>query len=199
METAGGVGGDSGETFPCFLSFSVPIIRFLTRKYLSILMPGETPRLRMWGRFEHGLDDKGRVIIPQKFRESLGTEFVVTAGPGNHVRVYPLAVWEELENALYSADPRDELNRELSYLQRMLGNCDFVSLDAQFRLSVPRHLREWADIPENTHAVIVGSGNRLEIWSVSKWKETLVAFDAANADTAMFGRREPAPVTLEIA
>lgn len=160
-------------------------------------MPGETPRLRMWGRFEHSLDDKGRVILPQKFREPLGTEFVLTVGPGHHIRVYALSVWEEMENALYSADPRDELNQDLTYLQRMLGNCDFASLDAQFRLSIPRYLRDWASVEESSSAVIIGSGNRLEIWNKETWRKTLDDFQPRQADIAMFRKRDE--IQLEIA
>ena len=161
-------------------------------------MPGETPRIRMWGRFEHNLDDKGRVIVPQKFREPLGTEFVLTVGPGNHVRVYPMSVWEELENALYSTDPRDELNQNLTFLQRMLGNCEFVSLDAQFRLTIPRYLRDWSFVEESSTSVIIGSGNRLEIWNKDRWKNALDEYQPRQADTAMFQKREDA-VVLEIA
>src|SRR3978361_262471 len=68
----------------------------------SARMSISSPSLRMWGRYEHSLDDKGRVIVPQKFREKLGEEFVLTVGPGRHIRVYPMPIWEVMEEQLVS-------------------------------------------------------------------------------------------------
>ena len=61
------------------------------------------------------------------------------------------------------------LNPDLIFLQRMFGNCEFVSYDQQNRLSIPRHLREWANLRESEAAIIVGNGTRLEIWSRAGW------------------------------
>ena len=70
---------------------------------------------RMWGRFEHSLDDKGRVIVPQKFREKLGEEFVLTIGPSRHIRAYPMPIWDAMEEQLASADLDDELNEDSDF------------------------------------------------------------------------------------
>ena len=141
----------------------------------------------MWGRFEHSLDDKGRMIVPQKFREPLGAKFILTVGPGRHIRAYPVSVWEAMEEEIYSEDPKDELKAELSYLQRMFGNSEEVSIDTQFRLTISRFLREWAGIQEGEPAIVIGSGNRLEIWSRTQWSKELDVFSAQNADAAIFG------------
>jgi MraZ protein len=125
----------------------------------------------MRGRFEHSLDDKGRVIIPQKFREPLGEEFILTIGPDHHIRAYPMGYWERMEALIDDPDPRHELNKEMGFLQRMLGHSEEASLDQQNRLSIPRHLREWAELREGSAAVILGCGNRLELWSREKWSE----------------------------
>ena len=147
--------------------------------------------LRMWGRFEHSLDDKFRVIVPQKFREKLGEEFVLTIGPGHHVRVYPKVVWEEMEESLNSRDARDELSKDLGFLQRMFGSCEFTGSDPQNRLTIPKHLREWAGLDEGNPAIIVGSGNRLELWSRDGWRAYSEGFTEDNAALAMMTR--PAP------
>jgi len=139
---------------------------------------------RMWGRFEHSLDDKGRVIVPQKFREKLGEEFVLTIGPSNHIRAYPMPVWDSLEAQIASADLDGELNEEANFLQRMYGNCEFVSPDQQNRLSIPRHLRDWADLRESETAIILGSGTRLELWSRANWEAYSKGFTAPNAAKA---------------
>ncbi|HLV80838.1 MAG TPA: hypothetical protein VKT32_11180 [Chthonomonadaceae bacterium] len=144
----------------------------------------QPPALRMWGRFEHSLDDKGRVIVPQKFRDKLGEEFVLTIGPGHHIRVYPMPVWENMEAQLVSADVRDELNPDLVFLQRMFGNCEFAGSDQQNRLSIPRHLRDWAHLREGDTAIILGNGTRLEIWSRSDWDTYSEDFTEENAARA---------------
>lgn len=148
-----------------------------------------SPAQRMWGRFEHSLDDKGRVIVPQKFREKLGDEFVLTTGPDNHIRAYPMPVWESMEEQLVSTDVHDELNPDLALLQRMFGNCEFVSYDQQFRMSIPRHLRAWADLQESEPAIIVGNGTRLEIWSRTNWDATSKGFTSIKTAAAALGHK----------
>lgn len=143
---------------------------------------------RMWGRFEHSLDDKGRVIVPLKFREKLGEEFVLTIGPSNHIRAYPMPTWDALEEQIASADLDGELNEEANFLQRMYGNCEFVSPDQQNRLSIPRHLRDWADLRESETAIIVGSGTRLEFWSRANWEAYSKGFTSTNAARASVQR-----------
>jgi len=121
----------------------------------------------LWGRFEHSLDDKGRVIVPLKFREPLGEAFMLTIGvnDGNHIRVYPMDTWNRLEEQIESSDVFDEFDEHLGWLQRVFGNSEVASYDQQNRLTIPRFLREHAGLRESDPAVIVGSGSRLEIWS----------------------------------
>jgi MraZ protein len=145
--------------------------------------------LRMWGRFEHSLDDKGRVIVPQKFRDKLGEEFVLTTGPDNHIRVYPMPVWEMLEEQLSGGDVFDEQDESLNFLRRLYGNCEFVSYDQQNLLSIPRYMRDWADLREGETAIIIGNGTRLEVWSRNKWDGLSKEFTAANAAKASMTRK----------
>lgn len=149
-----------------------------------------SPNLRMWGRFEHSLDEKGRVIVPQKFREKLGEEFVLTIGPERHIRAYPMPVWEAMEEQLVSIDVHDELNPDLIFLQRMFGNCEFVGSDPQNRLNIPRHLREWANLREGEAAIIIGSGTRLEFWSRATWETYSKGFTEQRAAEAAQGRKD---------
>ena len=120
-----------------------------------------------WGEFEHAVDDKGRVIIPQDFRGPLGDEFVVTRGPDKSILVLPFPVWGRIEQSLQAP----VLQRETSFLQRMLGGRTLVRLDPQYRLGIPKHLRDWANITQSQSAVIVGQGSKLEIWSKAVWDE----------------------------
>ena len=138
----------------------------------------------MWGRYEHSLDDKGRVIVPQKFRDKLGDEFVLTTGPDHHVRIYPMAAWETLEQELGGSSIHDEQNASLNFLQRMFGNCEFASADQQNRLSIPRHMRSWAELHDGDNVVILGSGTRLELWNRTRWDNFSSTFTAQNAARA---------------
>ncbi|HLK60082.1 MAG TPA: division/cell wall cluster transcriptional repressor MraZ [Chthonomonadaceae bacterium] len=148
-----------------------------------------SPSLRMWGRFEHSLDDKGRVIVPQKFRDKLGEEFVLTIGPDRHIRAYPMPIWDAMDEQLASVDVLDELNKDVIFLQRMFGNCEFVSPDTANRLSIPRHLREWANLRESEPAIIIGSGTRVEFWSRANWEAYSARFTEENAADAAERRK----------
>jgi MraZ protein len=163
----------------------------------------------MWGRFEHKLDDKGRVIVPQRLRDSLGEECVLTTGPGNHIRAYPVQVWDTMTAELAGIGLLDEQDKSLNLLQRMAGNCEYASTDPQNRLSIPSFLRRWASLEDGDTAVIVGSGNRLEIWNRANWDSLTSGFttetvfeasslirqsrlSAASADMGLRGNPVPA-------
>ena len=152
-------------------------------------MASNSSVVRMWGHFEHNLDDKGRVVVPLKFREALGEEFVLTMGPGNHIRAFPLAIWQPIEDQLLNADMFDELNEDVMFLQRLYGNCEFVSPDQQNRLSLPRYLRTWAGLEEGDTAVVLGVGTRVEIWSRSNWEAINKEFTQPNAARAAAQRK----------
>ena len=152
-------------------------------------MPIASSGLRMWGRFEHSLDDKGRVVVPLKFRDKLGDEFVLTTGADHHIRVYPMPIWENMEEQLISQDVHDEQDPNLNFLQRLFGNCEYVSSDQQNRLSLSRHLRVWAGLGEDETAIIIGNGTRLEIWSRTNWEKQSEKFTAAEAAKASSQRK----------
>jgi MraZ protein len=143
----------------------------------------------MWGRYEHSLDDKGRVIVPLKFRDKLGDEFVMTIGPGRHIRVYPMTIWGTMEEQLVSLTVHDELDPNLLFLQRMFGNCEFAKADKENRISIPRHLRDWANLRESEQAIIIGNGTRLEIWSRPNWDAYSNDFTEERAAQAANNRR----------
>src|SRR5262245_54059169 len=131
---------------------------------------------RFWGEFEHAVDDKGRVIIPQDFRGPLGEEFVVTRGTDKAIFVFPTAIWNRFEETLNAS----VMQRETAYLQRLFGSRTFVKLDPQFRLGIPKHLRDHAGISQSQTAVIIGQGSKLEIWSKPAWDDYCVNFTSEN-------------------
>jgi MraZ protein len=117
------------------------------------------------GEFDHSVDDKGRVIIPNRFRSSLGERFYMTKGVGGCIFVYTEAAYKELSETLAK---QRQLDEHTMRLQRFFTSTE-TGVDGQGRVAIPSKLREWAKIPEQGDVVIVGTGSRIEIWSQKAW------------------------------
>jgi len=118
------------------------------------------------GEFQHSLDDKGRMIVPVKFREELGATFVMTRGLDKCLFVYPMSEWEILESKLKSlpmtrADAR-------SFVRFFFSGASECELDKQGRVLIPAGLREYAGLTKD--CVVLGVSNRVEIWAQDSWK-----------------------------
>ena len=118
------------------------------------------------GTYEHGLDAKGRVIIPAKLREDLGESFVVTLGLDGCLFAYPMNEWEGFIEKLKELPG----TKEARMLQRhFLANAAPCELDKQGRILAPQTLREFAGLEKDV--VLTGNLNRIEVWSREKWSE----------------------------
>lgn len=121
------------------------------------------------GFFVHTLDDKGRLILPARFRLSLGERFYLTRGIGGCVFVFGEESWRQIAEQLTRLPFFD---KNAVMLQRLLiGGAEEASCDKQGRVAIPLSLREYGGIKENTDAVIIGIGKRIEIWSKERWDE----------------------------
>ena len=118
------------------------------------------------GEFDHSVDDKGRVIIPTRFRSSLGERFYMTKGVGGCIFVYTEAAYKELSETLQN---QRQLDEHTMRLQRFFTSTE-ASVDGQGRVAIPAKLREWAKIGEQGDVVIVGTGSRIEMWSRAAWE-----------------------------
>ena len=124
--------------------------------------------------YNHTLDTKGRLIIPAKFREVLGEEFVITKGLDGCLFVYAGDDWNAFEQKLTSLPL---INKEARQFARFfLAGAATVEVDKQGRILLPAHLREFAGLEKDV--VLVGVGSRVEIWSKDKWENM-------NSDTDM--------------
>lgn len=139
-----------------------------------------TEIFKFWGEFEHSVDDKGRVIIPLDFREPLGDEFFVSRGPDHAIWLFPTSIWKKIEVELNDS----VLQRDKAFLQRMFGGRTLVKMDPQSRLAIPKHLRDWAGVTNSLSAVIIGQGQKIEIWSKIKWDAYNESFNSNNMYTA---------------
>lgn len=116
------------------------------------------------GEFNHSIDTKGRIIVPAKFREELGEEFVVTLGLDGCLFLYPQAEWREFVEQLKHLPG----NREARQLQRyFLAGAMTCEADKQGRMLIPAKLREHAGLEKEV--VFVGVLGKIEIWSKERW------------------------------
>ncbi len=125
------------------------------------------------GEYNHTIDAKGRLIIPSKFREALGDEFVVTKGMDGCLFVFDNSEWQAFEAKLRSLPMIDKEARQ--FTRYFLAGAASLEVDKQGRILLPAVLREFADITKD--AVLVGVGNRVEIWSKDRWEGTITYQD----------------------
>lgn len=117
---------------------------------------------RFTGYAEHAFDEKGRVVVPARFRERLGPHFILTiADPDLCLALYPIETWEEVCARLDSAPVKDARFRRL--VRYLFANTDQTGCDGQGRLLVPAALRAYAGIERD--AVSIGTHRRVEIWA----------------------------------
>lgn len=121
------------------------------------------------GRSIHNLDEKGRLIVPAKYRPFLGERFVITQGLDKCLWIYPADEWLNFEQKLVSLPIGDP--RARAFTRRMFSNAEDCIIDRSGRISIPQSLREYADLKENCPVIISGMGKRIEIWSEEKWQK----------------------------
>jgi len=117
------------------------------------------------GEFDHSVDDKGRVIIPSRFRNLLGERFYLTKGLDHCIFVYTEAEFKIMSEKLAA---QRQLDEKTIRLQRFFTSTE-SSVDNQGRVALPLKLRKYAGIEETSEVTLVGTGNRIEIWESNAW------------------------------
>lgn len=131
--------------------------------------------------YNHIVDAKGRLIIPSKFREALGDEFVVSKGMDGCLYVYANEDWNAFEQKLTSLPL---INKEARQFARFfLAGAAQVDVDKQGRILLPASLREFAGLDKDV--VLVGVGSRIEIWSREKYEHLGEETDMDSITAAM--------------
>ena len=131
------------------------------------------------GSVEHSLDDKGRLVVPARFRERLGSGFFVTiAEPDPCLALYPASIWNEFCARLEAAPVKDARYR--AFVRHLFAHTEELSCDNQGRLVLPPVLRSWANI--NKDVTSIGSLTRVEVWAKDKY----AAVAAAASDSTDF-------------
>lgn len=116
------------------------------------------------GEYSYTIDDKGRVNIPAKFRQSLAPEndqtFVITQGMDPCIWVYPLTAWQIIEDDLKDLSAISKVNR--SFIRNTVRYASIVVFDKQGRIMLSSNLMNYAKLKKD--ALIIGMVNKIEIW-----------------------------------
>lgn len=115
------------------------------------------------GEFQYALDDKGRVVIPPRFRRVLGDQVVATRGLDPCISVYSPAEWVKVADALLKLS-----TKQRDVMRYLLAGAVDIDLDRQGRITLPLHLRQHAGIEREV--VVVGLISRIEIWNYAGWQ-----------------------------
>ena len=125
------------------------------------------------GEYNHTIDAKGRLIVPAKFREILGDNFIVTKGLDGCLFVYPNDEWTRFEEKLKSLPLTNKNARQFTRFS--LAGAAACEVDKQGRILLPQVLREFASLEKDV--VLVGVASRIEIWSRERWDESMNTYD----------------------
>jgi MraZ protein len=119
------------------------------------------------------LDSKGRLAVPARHREALlarsGGRLVITVDADKCLLLYPLPDWEPIQQKLMSLSSLNPRIRDLQ--RRLVGYAEDIEMDAAGRLLISPALRNFAALVKSV--VLVGQGNKFELWDREKWEQTL--------------------------
>lgn len=117
------------------------------------------------GEYHHNLDDKNRLIIPSKFRDELGDEFIITRGIDACLFVYSKSSWQKIVDKLETLPFTKKDARNFNRF--FLSGATAVELDKQGRAGISQTLTNYAALDKE--CVVIGVGDRLEIWAKENW------------------------------
>ncbi|MEG0794662.1 MAG: division/cell wall cluster transcriptional repressor MraZ [Bacilli bacterium] len=129
----------------------------------------------LMGEFHHNIDEKGRLVIPTKYREELGTEFVITRGLEKCLYIYSLSEWEKLVSKLNTLPFTKKDAR--TFIRSFFSGATVCEFDKMGRINITSPLVSYADLIKE--CVIIGVNDRLEIWK----EESFKTFMDTNSET----------------
>ena len=125
------------------------------------------------GEYQHNIDDKGRIIMPSKFRDKLSEPFYITIGDNGCLFVYTQSEWEKVENKLNLTTGGNSQKIKRIFF----SNACECELDKQGRTLIPAKLRQFAGI--NRDVTVIGVSHKIEIWATERWN----SYIGTEADT----------------
>ncbi|HHV14263.1 MAG TPA: division/cell wall cluster transcriptional repressor MraZ [Acholeplasmataceae bacterium] len=119
------------------------------------------------GEYHFNLDDKNRIFIPTEFRSLLKDKLIINRGIERCLFVYPNDEWNKVVNKLNTLSFTKKVNREFSRM--FMSGAYYKEMDSQGRVTIDKLLVEYAGL--NKECVIIGVGERIEIWDKKAWLE----------------------------
>ena len=119
------------------------------------------------GEFHHNIDDKGRLVVPTKFREELGSEFIITRGIEKCLYVYSLEEWEKLVSKLNTLPFTKKVTR--TFTRFFYSGATACVFDKSGRMSITSPLVSYAGLDKE--CIIIGVNDHLEIWDSKAFNE----------------------------
>jgi MraZ protein len=119
------------------------------------------------GEYQHAIDSKNRMIIPSKFREELGSTFVLTKGLDGCLYAYTMLEWKDIEEKLKKLPLTSKDAR--AFTRFFFSGANEIEIDKQGRALIPQNLLEYAGVEKEI--VSIGVSTRIEIWSKNKWDD----------------------------
>lgn len=126
------------------------------------------------GEYNHTIDAKSRLIIPSKFREILGDEFVITKGLDGCLFVFDNTEWTAFEEKLQKLPSLTNPDVR-KFVRFFMAGATAVEVDKQGRILIPTSLKDFAALEKDV--VLIGVGSRMEIWSKERYEETVTYDD----------------------
>lgn len=127
------------------------------------------------GTFTPRLDEKGRLILPAKFRDELAGGLVITRGQERCLYVFSEREFESMHDRIRQAPMTSKHARD--YLRVFLSGAHPEHPDKQSRVTIPQNLREYAGL--DREVAVIGAGSRAEIWDAEAWQTYLTEQESA--------------------
>ncbi|MDD3048623.1 MAG: division/cell wall cluster transcriptional repressor MraZ [Bacilli bacterium] len=132
------------------------------------------------GEYHHNIDDKGRIIIPSKFRYELGEKFIVTKGLEGCLFVYPKNEWDSIISKL-KVLPFTKKDARI-FMRFFLSSAIECEFDKQGRINITSPLADYAGLTKE--CVVIGVNDRLEVWNKEKFEEVFKGNEENLSDIA---------------
>ena len=134
----------------------------------------------LMGEYHHNIDEKGRLIIPSKFRNDLGEKFIITRGLDKCLFVYSEGEWNKLIAKLKTLPFTNKDAR--NFTRFFLSGATVNEFDRQGRINISSSLVSYANLTKE--CVIIGANDRLEIWSEELWNNFIESNEDNLSDIA---------------
>lgn len=125
------------------------------------------------------LDEKGRLILPAKYRDELADGLVLTRGQERCLYVFSQKEFERIHEQMREAPISSRQSRD--YLRVFLSGASDEVPDKQGRVTIPQNLRKYAGLDRDL--AVIGVGARAEIWDAQAWEDYLTEKEASFSET----------------